>query len=233
MSQVWVDAPENDAVLRPACGGLFADEAGKVIAWSGFDPDQQVLCYSWKEDDKTWLVNQAFFDEHRLWTKKKGPVHVGQFREQGVKEQAKTKERCSTFQGTKFKSLIAKENEVAMSLETFKEQLRRHMIINGMLDVFKMPDPNDPNIKYDLFRNHARFTLDQMSGHHLRRQVGSLVDGYELQNLQNSGDYIRESIGTDLLYQIQQEVGMDANGPITFVALMRILYSDGCDSIEE
>ena len=149
MSQVWLGAPDNALVLQPNCRGLFADEAGKIIAWSGFDPDQQVLNYSWVDADKEWRVKKTFFDEHILWTKKKGPVHVGQFREQGVKEQAKTKDRCSTFNGTKFKSLIAKENEVSMWLETFKEQLCRHMIINGIMDVFNMPDPNDPTIKYD------------------------------------------------------------------------------------
>ena len=118
-----------------------------------------------------------------------------------------------------------------MSLKTFKSKLRTHMIRNGMFNVFCIKDDNDDD--FNLFQKHARFTLNEVKHYLNKRETYGLVDTFEFENLTYSGMFIRNSIGPDLLHQLHQEVGISASGPVTFVALMRIIFSDGYDAIEE
>ena len=59
------------------------------------------------------------------------------------------------------------------------------------------------------------------------------MDKYEFQDLKYSGDYLQESMIVDLLHQVHQEVRKDATSPVTCVAAMRTLSSNGYDAIEE
>ena len=40
----WVDPPADDVTQALIAGGLFEDEDGHTMAWSGCDPDQFILC---------------------------------------------------------------------------------------------------------------------------------------------------------------------------------------------
>ena len=225
MTTPWLNPPADDIVISPNTGGLFHDNTGNTIAWCDFDPDQKILSYSYDAttdpDNPSWIVNTGKLRAHLAWTKQKGPVHIGQFRPTGIKDEAKTRERCTTYHSIKFNGFNPnKTGTINISLHTYKEQLRKHMIDNGMFHLFLMPDPIIPNKTYDLFRNHSRFTLDQVKDYHAIRENNNEVDNYELQNLTYSGIYIRDSVGPELLHQIFQEIGTNAIGPTTFIIVM-------------
>ena len=105
------------------------------------------------------------------------------------------------------------------------------MIENSMYHVFLVHDQNNPDAFFYLLQNHSRFTLAQVKDCHRARP--DIMDKYEFQDLKYSGDYLQESVIVDLLYQVHQEVRKDATSPVTCVAAMRTLSSNGYDAIEE
>ena len=113
---------------------------------------------------ETWNIDTAKHDSHRAWAKHKGPLCPGQFRPIGVKAEQKTSELCTKYSGNLYCGIDSKNNgdKPKIALATFKTSLRQHMTTNGMFDVFLFPDPVDPTIKYDLFKNHSRTTLIQV-----------------------------------------------------------------------
>ena len=83
----------------------------------------------------------------------KGPVHVGQFRPRGTKAEQCTVSNCTSYDGVLFHGINVKEGEPKMSLSTYKNNLRKHMIKNGMFDIFEYEA--EDGTKYDLFKNHS------------------------------------------------------------------------------
>ena len=241
----WIDPPADDTIIAPLIGGVFKDTEDKITAWSGFDPDQPTLCFSYKRIStlaanvndpptisETWIVDTIKNDKHLTWVKNKGPLHPGQFRPIGIKCEQKTREHCTTHSGVKFHGIEAKNTEPRMALSTYKTSLRQHMIINGMFDVFLLPDAITPTVKYDLFQNHSRSTMDQVRLFWEKAVADGITDKYINENLQNSGTYIRSTISPVLLQSLYNDIDPNANGPVTLIALLRIIYSDGYDAIE-
>ena len=130
----WVDPPADDVIQTPIIGGLFKDKDGHIMAWSGYDPDQNILCYAYVRVEtpgvrptdpmivtETWEVNAQKNIAHPAWMKNKGPLHPGQFRPTDIKMEQKTSERCTTYNGVKFHGITAKSNKPKIALATFKK----------------------------------------------------------------------------------------------------------------
>lgn len=52
MVHTWDDAPDDVIVVCPKNGGIFMDINNILTAWSGSDPDKEILCYSYNESTK-------------------------------------------------------------------------------------------------------------------------------------------------------------------------------------
>ena len=95
MTTAWIDPPVDDAVVVPDCGGLLHGINNNVIVWNGYDPDANILDYSFVVDLPA-SVSTEFLAAYPACPKHKGPLHLGQFLEIGIKEEAKTQKRCTT-----------------------------------------------------------------------------------------------------------------------------------------
>ena len=118
-----------------------------------------------------------------------------------------------------------------MGLNTFKNNLRKHMIKNGMFDVFLYEAAD--GTKYDLFKNHSRVTVAQLQQYWddiLADNARS--DRFIRDNLKWSGEYIRKTVSQPILERLLNETKTTTIGPVTLVALLRVIYSDGYDAIE-
>ena len=40
----------------PLCGGLYKEDHGSIIPWSGIDPDAKMNSFTWSTDDNDWIV---------------------------------------------------------------------------------------------------------------------------------------------------------------------------------
>ena len=100
----WADPPEDDNSIPPMIGGMFRDTEGEIMAWSGFDPDQEILSFGYQRHVDAdanvlhlWICNTDKLTNHSTWMKIKGPVHPVQYRQRGPKAEQKTRERCTAF----------------------------------------------------------------------------------------------------------------------------------------
>ena len=152
----WNEALAEGIIIPPKIGGLYQDPSGAIILWSGFDPDQPFLSHGCQHapggdagDQHQWLCNTAKANKHRSWTKIKGSLHPGQCGPIGPKEEWKTKERYLTYKGTMCHGINPKDGEPKVKLSIFKKEIRQHMIVNGVYEIFEY---NDGQNKCDLFQ---------------------------------------------------------------------------------
>ena len=84
------------------------------------------------------------------------------------------------------------------------------MIKNGMWDIFYLTDPCNPECKWDLFYNNSRFPLKYVVDLIQKtKNDPSACDTYGLQNLEWSGEYLRNSLSAELLNKVLREVPFD------------------------
>ena len=38
------------------CGGLYKEEDGSLVPWSGIDPDAKKNCLTWSKEKNDWIV---------------------------------------------------------------------------------------------------------------------------------------------------------------------------------
>ena len=205
------------------------EDGTKLLAWLGTDPDARVNCYQWFVTAGTgeWEIEPDMY--HSGWTNQKGPVHVGQYRPRGVKKETKTEDICTEYNGPKQLDFF-QEGKKSMAIKTYKDFCRTHMIKSGMWDVFHWEDPLNATIKHDLFLSHSWFPLS-----HIKSNIDGIkaaADKYALNNLEWSGEYLRNSLKTDLLTQVLEEVEINATGPKVLVDTMTVLFSDSFDAME-
>ena len=128
----WSDAIKGPRVKvdGPQCGGLYKEDHGSIIPWSGTDPDAKMNCFTWSKEDNDWIVSgDQYNEEFKNW---KGPIHNGQFRSQTLKEKRKTEETCSKYAGSAKFNGIPIEGKPAIPIKSCKDQCHEHMINNGM-----------------------------------------------------------------------------------------------------
>ena len=61
----------------------------------------------------------------------------------------------------------------------------------------------------------------------------SQTDKYAFQNLDWSGQYLRNSLSADLLTKVLRELPITASGPEVFITTMHICLSDSYEALEE
>ena len=72
----------------PLCGGLYKEDRGSIITWSGTDPDSKMNSFSWSTEDNYWIVLGGQYNED--FNKWKGPINNCQFCQKNLKDVRKT-----------------------------------------------------------------------------------------------------------------------------------------------
>ena len=82
----------------PQCGGLYKEDNGYIIPWSGTDPDAKMNSFTWSKEENDWIfLGNQYNQDFNNW---KGPINNGQFRQKNIKEMRKTEETCSKYAGS-------------------------------------------------------------------------------------------------------------------------------------
>ena len=72
----------------------------------------------------------------------------------------KTEDTCSKYAGSvKFYGIPREENP-EITIKSYKDQCREHMIRNGMWDVLSITDPQNKEKEWDLLIHQSRFPLE-------------------------------------------------------------------------
>ena len=229
----WNDtvAAISKGVPVPQCGGIFKDVKGgedKVtfVPFVGTDPDRKINCWSWDQKEDEWTISSAAYKD--TWTNNQGPVHAGQFRPTDVKGQKAAKEKCTTYSGTPFSN--PEEKGARTNLKTYKDMCCRHMIKNGMWDIFNMPDPRDPAKKWDLFYHLGRFPLRRVSAYiDTIRRTG---DKYVIDNLDWRGEYLLATLDSTLLTKVLNHVDVTSSGPEVLSATLLVIHACNSEIME-
>ena len=212
-------AATTTTVAIPEFGGIMhLDDI--VFPWSGNDPDSETQCFSNKESDASWTYTGTY-DENK--PRRKGAEHIGMYRMPGFKYSTKIKDNCTTFTGTSpYNGITPKDGSPTMTLSNYKQSTRRHMIINGLFDIFVIV--NTEGQEFDLFSSHSLFLEDDIKTHvDTLRATGCLL---VIENLMYSGTYLRNSIDATLYQKVIEDSSINATGPEVFGLLMKILHSD-------
>lgn len=224
----FIPIPAFGGIMMMPGGGKDSKIKDEVFAWSGTDPDIDVMTFSWDQKTSTWTFPKEKYLEGVA--RIQGPTRNNMYRPRGVKNERQTTELCIGYDGTKFNGLTPKDGKITVPLKTYKDMIRHHCIETGMWDVFNLQDPKKTDVNWDLFRYHSILPMTHVTKE-VKRLKG-LNDIYINQNLKWSGEYIRASITTDLLEKVLQDVAISASGPETFVSLMRVVHSDSYEALE-
>ena len=132
----WSDEIKGSIVKvdGPQCGGLYQEDNGYIIPWSGTDPYAKINSFTWSTEENDWiLLGKQYNKDFNNW---KGPIDNGQFRQKNLKEMRKTEETCSKYVcPVKFNG-ISREGKPAIPIKSYKDQCSEHMIRNGVWNVF-------------------------------------------------------------------------------------------------
>ena len=72
----------------PPCVGLYKEDHGSIIPWSGTDPDAKMNSFTWSTDKNDWIVLGDWYSgDFNNW---RGHINNGQFRQHNLKEMRKT-----------------------------------------------------------------------------------------------------------------------------------------------
>ena len=54
----WSDAIQGPRVKvdGPQCGGLYKEDHGFIIPWSGTDPDAKMNSFTWSKNENDWII---------------------------------------------------------------------------------------------------------------------------------------------------------------------------------
>ena len=130
----------------PLCGGLYKEDHGYIIPWSGTDPDAKMNSFTFSTNENYWIIlGDQYNEEFKNW---RGPINNGQFRQQNLKEMRKTEDTCSKYAGFAKFSGIPRVGNPVIPINSYKYQCREHMTRNGMWDVFSLPDPRNKDKRW-------------------------------------------------------------------------------------
>ena len=81
----WSDAIKRPRfkVYGPQCGGLYKEDHGPIIPWSGTDPDAKMNSFTWSTEENYWIFLGNQYNED--FNNCKGPIKNGQLRQQNIK----------------------------------------------------------------------------------------------------------------------------------------------------
>ena len=75
----WSDAIKGSRVKidGPQCGGLYKEDHGSIIPWSGTDPDAKMNSITCSTEENYWIfLGNQYNEDCNNW---KGPIDNGQF----------------------------------------------------------------------------------------------------------------------------------------------------------
>ena len=54
----WSDATKGLRIKvdGPMCGGLYKEDHGYIVTWSGTDPDTKLNFFTWSKEENDWIV---------------------------------------------------------------------------------------------------------------------------------------------------------------------------------
>ena len=92
-----------------------------------------------------------------------GPSHIEMFWPTWIKDKAKSKLSCITYEGTKFDSHESNKKEsYFIQVKNNKEIIKDHCIWHYMCDVFNIQHPQDYTKKVDIFVQIDVFKMEQI-----------------------------------------------------------------------
>ena len=219
----------TSSIVCPKIGGLVKQDDGTLLAFSGTDPDKKVNVWSYDADKNTYVIEQDARNPN--WTDQQGPSHVGQYRPRDIKQLLQIEKSCVTYTHTiKFLGLTSKDGSAPpISLSTWSQIIRTHLIHNGMWDVFQYEDPLTKT-KVDLLKNMGRFQLEEV-----KKQIANvklISDYYALQNLEWSGRYLLASIHSSLYEKVLNKIPVNSTGPEVLSAIIACSATYSYDAME-
>ena len=125
----------------PQCGGLYKEDNGYIVPWSGIDPDAKMNSFTWYTEENDWIFLGGQYNKYS--NNRKGPINNGRFRQQNLKETRKTEDTCSKYADSVKFNGIPREGKPAIPIKYCKDQCREHMIRNGMWDIFSITEPQN------------------------------------------------------------------------------------------
>ena len=112
----WSDATKGPRVKvdGPLCGGLYKEDHGSIIPWSGTYPDVKMNYFTCSTNENDWIIlGDQYNEEFNNWI---GPIYNGQFRQHNFKEMRKTEETCSKYTGSVKFNGIPRERKPAIPI---------------------------------------------------------------------------------------------------------------------
>ena len=94
-----------------------------------------------------------------------------------------TEETCSKYVGPVKFNGIHREGKPAISIKSYNDQCREHMIRNGMWNVFYIADSQNKEKEWDLLLHHSKSPLEYMKCLVQSLLKGSEADQYIVQNM--------------------------------------------------
>jgi hypothetical protein len=227
----WTNAAASvtTAVTIPKFGGIMHSSEGTVFPWSGSDPDSETPSVSLTRK-VTKLGTMLEPTMRRSLVAKVRSTLACTI--PGFKYSTKIKENCTTFTSmTPYNGITPKDDTPTMTLSNYKQSTCRHMIINGLFDLFVIINTTAGGQNFDLFSSHSLFLEDDIKAHAATlRATGCLLI---IENLMYSGTYLRNSIDATLYQKFIEDSGVNTTGPEVFGLLMKILYSDYFEAIDQ
>ena len=146
----WSDKVKGygENIDSPLWVGLYKQEEDYLVPWSGTYPYAKMNWFTWSKENDDWIVPEdQYNEEFKKW---RGPIHNGQFRSQTLKEKRKTEYKWSNYSVSAKFNGITRKGKIAIPIKSYKDQLREHMIRNGMWDIFSLPNPRNKEKKWDI-----------------------------------------------------------------------------------
>ena len=168
------DGRTRRKIYAPLCGGLYKEEYGYLVPWSGTDPDFNMKCFTCTKGENYWIVpGDQFNEEFKNWW---GNILIGQLLSKTLNESRKTEATCTKCAGSAEFSGIPREVKSEIPIKYCYDQYRDHMISNGIYDVFSLPDPHNKEKKWDILPHQSTFPLEYIKYHINILQKGSTAD---------------------------------------------------------
>ena len=120
----WSDKVEGsgEKIYAPLCSGLYKEEEGFLVTWSGTDPDTNINCFTCYKGDNDWIVpGYNYNEEFNNWRRH---IHNAQFCSQNLNEKRKTEETCIKYTGSVKFNKITREVNPAITTNSYKDKFR-------------------------------------------------------------------------------------------------------------
>ena len=114
----WSDAIKSPRVKLdgPLCDGLYKEDHGSIITWSGTDLDAKMNSFTWSTDENDWiLLGYQYNGDFNNW---RGPINNDKSRQQNLKETRNTEEACSKYAGSAEFNGIPRERKPAIPIKS-------------------------------------------------------------------------------------------------------------------